>query len=56
MKKSTAPRVLIATGMEESDVRYATGLEAPDPFALLIEGARKHLLVSALEAARARRA
>lgn len=55
MKKSTVPRVLIATGREESDVRYATGLTAPDPFALLMEGPRKHVLVSALEAARARR-
>ncbi|MDD2239872.1 MAG: M24 family metallopeptidase [Kiritimatiellae bacterium] len=56
MKKSTVPRILIATGLEESDVRYATGLTAPDPFALLIEGPRKHMVVSALEAARARRA
>jgi len=54
MKKSTAPRVLIATGLEENDVRYATGLFAPDPFCLLVQGSRLHLLVSALEAARAR--
>lgn len=55
-KKSTALRILMATGLEESDVRYATGLVAPDPFCLLVEGSRLHLLVSALEAARARQA
>ena len=41
--------------MEETDVRYATGLVATDPFFLLVDGSRRHLLVSALEAARARR-
>lgn len=46
----------MATGLEENDVRYATGLVAPDPFYLLVEGSRRHLLVSALEAARARQA
>jgi Xaa-Pro aminopeptidase len=55
MKKSTAPRVIVATGMEENEVRYATGLVATDPFCLLVDGPRRHLLVSALEAARARR-
>ncbi len=54
MKKSTVPRILIATGLEENDVRHATGLVATDPFALLVAGSRLHLLVSALEAARAR--
>ena len=54
MKKSTVPRILMATGLEENDVRYATGLVAPDPFFLLVAGSRLHLLVSALEAARAR--
>lgn len=56
MKKSTVPRLLIAAGIEENDVRYATGFAAPDPFCLLVDKARLHLLVSALEAARARRA
>ena len=57
MKKSTAPRVLVAAGLEESDVRYATGLAAPDPFGLLVAPrGRLHLAVSALEAARARSA
>jgi len=56
MKKSTVPRLLIAAGMEESDVRYATGLTAPDPFVLVLAGSRKHLIVSALEAGRARKA
>ena len=56
MKKSTVPRILIATGREENDVRYATGLVATDPFALLVAGSRLHLVVSALEAARARQA
>ena len=41
--------------MEENDVRYATGLVATDPFGLLVDGNRLHLLVSALEAARARK-
>ncbi len=45
----------MATGLEENDVRYATGLVATDPFCLLIDGNRLHLLVSALEAARARK-
>ena len=56
MNKSTAPRVLIATGLEESDVRYATGLAATDPFGLLVDSqGRLHLAISALEAARARK-
>ena len=50
------PRILAATGLDETDVRYATGLSAPDPFLLLVAGSRLHLMVSALEAARARRA
>ena len=50
MKKSTVPRILMATGLEENDVRYATGLVASDPFCLLVAGSRLHLLVSALEA------
>ena len=45
----------MATGLEENDVRYATGLVAADPFGLLVDGrGRKHLAISALEAARAR--
>ena len=56
MKKSTTPRILIATGLEENDVRYATGLTATDPFALVVDGGRLHLLVSSLEAARAQAA
>ena len=55
-KKSTVPRILAATGLDETNVRYATGLSAPDPFLLLVAGSRLHLVVSALEAARARRA
>jgi len=43
--------------LEENDVRYACGFAATDPFCLLAEpGGRLHLLVSALEAARARQA
>ena len=44
----------MATGLEENDVRYATGLVATDPFCLVVANSRLHLLVSALEAARAR--
>ena len=44
----------MATGLEENEVRYATGLVATDPFVLLVDGSRLHLAVSALEAARAR--
>jgi Xaa-Pro aminopeptidase len=54
MKKSTAPRLLVAAGMEENDVRYATGLVATDPFALAVDRGRLHLVVSALEAGRAK--
>jgi len=54
-KKSTDSRLLIAAGQEINDVRYATGLEAPDPFGLLIQGSRLYLLVSVLEASRARK-
>jgi len=54
MKKSTVLRVLIAPGMDESDIRYATGFAATDPFVLVLESSRRHLLVSSLEAARAR--
>ena len=56
MKKSTTPRRLLATGLEENDVRYATVLTATDPFALVVDGGRLHLLVSSLEAARAQAA
>ena len=56
MKKSTAPRILVATGKEINDVRYATGLTAPDPFGLLVESSGDmHLVVSSLEAARAQK-
>jgi len=54
-KKSTDSRLLIANGQEINDVRYATGLVAPDSFALFIQGSKLHLLVSVLEAARARK-
>ncbi len=54
MNKSTAPLILVATGLDESNVRYATRLAASDPFGLLVEGnGQLHLLVSALEASRA---
>lgn len=46
----------MATGLEENEVRYATGLAATDPFGLLVDGSHLHLLVSALEAGRARKA
>ena len=55
MKKSTIPRVLLSTGLDESDIRYATGFSATDPFVLLRMDRHLHLLVSALEASRARR-
>lgn len=56
MNKSTAPRIFVATGLDENDVRYATGLTASDPFGLLVEpGGQLHLLVSALEASRAKK-
>jgi len=54
-KKSTDWRLLIATGLEINDIRYATGLEAPDPFALIIQGSKLYLLVSVLEASRAQK-
>ena len=45
----------MATGLEENDVRYATGLVATDPFCLVVAQSRLHLLVSALEASRAKK-
>ncbi len=45
----------MASGLEENDVRYATGLVATDPFCLLVDDFRLHLLVSALEASRAQK-
>lgn len=45
----------MASGLEENDVRYATGLVATDPFCLLVADSRLHLLVSALEASRAQK-
>ena len=45
MNKSKVVRVLVATGLEENDVRYATGLAASDPFGLLVDArGRLHLL------------
>ena len=32
------PRLLHAQGADASDVRYATGFAAPDPFLLLVKG------------------
>ena len=56
MNKSTPPRVFVATGLEENDVRYATGLVATDPFGVLVDArGRLHLAISALEAARTRK-
>ena len=56
MNKSTAPLIFVATGLDENDVRHATGMAASDPFGLLVEpGGRLHLLVSPLEASRAKK-
>lgn len=56
-KKSTAPRILIATGDDLGDARWLTGFAAPDPYGVIAEGnGRVHLFVSHLEAGRARRA
>ena len=53
MKKSTIARLLYASGAEESDARYATGLHVSDPYFLLVVRRKLHLLISELEAARA---
>lgn len=53
IQKCTIPRLMMAGGTENSDIRYLTGLEAPDAFGVLVCGSTVHLLVSALEAARA---
>lgn len=55
-KKSTVPRILAAAGLEKNDVRYATGVATADPFLLLTAGKKKYVVVSALEAARVRKA
>ena len=57
VKKSTAPRILIATGDDLGDARWLTGFAAPDPYGVIAEGnGRVHLFVSHLEARRARSA
>ena len=57
VKKSTAPRILIATGDDQGDARWLTGFAAPDPYGVIAEAnGPVHLFVSHLEALRARRA
>lgn len=52
-KKSTSPILLIGGGADATDVRYATGFSAPDPFLYLQTENEKLLLVSPLEIGRA---
>ncbi len=47
-------RLLIASS-EESDMRYATGLDVPDPFIWMRLESAEHILVSKLEYSRVRR-
>jgi len=48
------PRLVIAPG-KDATMRYATRLAAPDPFILLDDGKKRHVLVSVLEYGLAKR-
>lgn len=53
-KKLTTPLLIIEGGAKDANMRYLAEFTAPDPILLLINGKTKHLLVSVLEAGRAR--
>lgn len=55
MKRLTPPVLLVESAAGSSNLQYATGFHAVDPVVLLDEGARKTLVVPALEAGRAAR-
>jgi len=52
---STNPLLLLGAGADSTDVQYATGFSAPDPFLLLLRGNTRTVVVSILEAGRARK-
>ncbi len=54
-KKLTSPILLIEGGARDANLRYAAGFTAPDPQLFLLHGKKKYLVVSILEAGRARR-
>lgn len=54
MKELTGTFLYIASPDHCADLRHATGFSAPDPLVLLIHKQRQHLVVSDLEAGRAR--
>ncbi|MBU0678771.1 MAG: Xaa-Pro peptidase family protein [Verrucomicrobia bacterium] len=53
MKKLTTPKLMLGGTADHSDVRYASGFTAPDPFLFLQHGIRRVLVVSMLEYGRA---
>jgi len=53
--KRTKAIMLIGAGEGAAAIRYATGFAAPDPFLFLAHAGRKYIVVSPLEAGRARR-
>ncbi len=53
-KKLTRPILLIEGGAENANIRYCTGFTAPDPVVCWVSGRSKKLVVSILEAGRAR--
>ena len=48
------PKLIIASSESSSDMLYATGFRAPDPFVFLQDGEKKFLLLSDLEVDRGR--
>ena len=53
MKKLTGPRLMLNSSFDASDILYASGFSAVDPFVFLQAGNKKYLVVSILEAGRA---
>lgn len=54
-KKLTSPILLIEGGAGDANLRYGAGFTAPDPQLFLLHGRKRYLVVSVLEAGRARR-
>jgi Xaa-Pro aminopeptidase len=55
-KKLTSPILLVEGGAQDANIRYSTGFTAPDPIVAWVSGRSKKLVVSILEAGRARAA
>ena len=53
-KKLTTPILLVEGGAQDCNLRYSTGFTAPDPVVAWVHGRSRKLVVSILEAGRAR--